>query len=268
MSQLFGRVCELTVGALKFTGLRVSFSITSTVGSKPNTAEFSIYGLSETSRAACTVKGTELRLVAGYTETAALVFAGQVQHGESMRQSGGWVTVLEAKDGMPQWTARVRKSLHSATKHRDLVKTLAEQMGLQVSAEQLALAGTGATAGPTTMYGFAHAEMDVLCRTLGLEWSIQRGRLMLVPEGTATTETAVLLTPETGLVGAPERQAQEKGKKRIVQVVSKLQPTLKPGRLIDLRSETLSGLLRCSKVEMVGDTHGSEWDCSCECTEA
>lgn len=268
MSQLFGRVCELTVGALKFSALRMSFRITATIGSKPNSAEISIYGLSETSRAACAVKGTEVRLVAGYRDTAALIFAGQVTHGTSMREAGGWVTVLEAKDGMPQWTSRVRKSLHQATKHRELVKMLADQMGLQVSNAQLDLAGSGATNGPTTMYGFAHAEMDVLCRSLGLEWSIQRGRLVLVREGTATAETAVLLTPETGLVGTPQRQAQENGKKRIVQVVSKLQPTIKPGRLIELRSQTLSGLLRCSKVETVGDTHGAEWDCSCECTEA
>lgn len=268
MSQLYGRVCELTVGALKFTGLRVSFAITATVGSKPNTAEISIWGLSESSRAACAQKDIELRLVAGYTETAALIFAGQVTHGESMREDGGWVTILEARDGMPLWRSRMRQSLHKATKHRDIIKKIADQMGLQVSAEQLALAGTGTTPGPTTLYGYAHAEMDVLCRTLGLEWSIQRGRLLLLPEGTATTETAVLLTPETGLVGAPQRQAEERGKKRTVQVKSRLQPALKPGRLIELKSQTLSGLLRCSKVEMTGDTHGGDWDSTCECTEA
>lgn len=268
MSELFGRVCELTVGALKFTGLRVSFSITATVGSKPNSAEITIYGLSESSRAACATKGAEVRLVAGYKDTAALIFAGQVTHGESMREGGGWVTIVEARDGVPQWGVRMRSSLHKATKHADLLKTIAGQMGLQVSAEHLALAGSGATPGPTTLYGPAHAEMDVLCRTLGLEWSIQRGRLLLVPEGTATTETAVLLTPETGLVGAPQRQAQEQGKKRTVQVKSRLQPALKPGRLIELKSQTLSGLLRCSKVETVGDTHGTDWDSTCECTEA
>lgn len=268
MSELFGRVCELTVGTLKFSGLRVTFKVSASTASKPNTAEISIYGLSETSRAACATQGAEVRLVAGYRDTAALVFSGQVTHGESSRQPGGWVTVIEARDGQPQWTRRMRLGLHKATKHRELLKAIASEMGLQVSAEQLDLVGAGATPGPVALYGFAHAEMDVLCRSLGLEWSIQRGRLQLLPLDGATTETAVVLSPETGLIGTPQRQAKEAGKRRVIEVQSCLQPALKPGRLVQLTSQTLSGLLRCRTVEVVGDTHGADWTSTCECTEA
>ena len=161
----------------------------------------------------------------------------------------------------------MRASLHKATPHADLLKTIAGQMGLQVSADQLALAGSGSTPGPTALYGFAHAEMDVLCRSLGLEWSIQNGRLLLLREDAATAETAVVLTPATGLIGTPQRNAKEPGKKRTIDVQSRLQPALKPGRLVKLESQTLSGLLRCRTVEMLGDTHGSDWTSSCECTE-
>jgi len=276
VSQLFRRVCRLTVGALQFTELRMSFHVTLSVQSKPNTAEIVVFGLSEQSRAAVTQKGTEVRLVAGYEETAALVFAGQVLHASSQRQAGGWVTTLECRDGDPQWQSRMRSVLQKSTPHRDVLKTVAAAMGLQVSPSQLALV-EGQTAGPVTLYGFAHDEMDILCRSLGLEWSMQAGRLLLLKADTATAETAVYLSPESGLQGAPECTADEAGnfkdvkkkKKthRTIKLQSRLQPLLKPGRLVELKSQTLSGLLRCSKVELVGDTHGSDWNSNCECLE-
>ena len=108
MSQLFRRVCRLTVGHLQFTELRVSFHVTLTSQSKPNTAEITVYGLSQESRAAIVQKGTEVRLVAGYEETAALIFAGQVVHAHNQRQNGGWQTILECRDGAPQWESRMR----------------------------------------------------------------------------------------------------------------------------------------------------------------
>ena len=278
MSQLFRRVCRLTVGHLQFTELRVSFHVTLTSQSKPNTAEITVYGLSQESRAAIVQKGTEVRLVAGYEETAALIFAGQVVHAHNQRQNGGWQTILECRDGAPQWESRMRTALQKPTSHKDLLKSIAASMGLQVSAAQLDLAGTGQTPGPVALYGFAHAEMDTLCRSLDLEWSMQAGRLLLLKTGTATTETAVFLSPETGLQGAPESTADDasnfketkKKKKhphRTIKLEARLQPLLKPGRLVQLESQTLSGLLRCSKVDIVGDTHGSDWNSNCECIE-
>ena len=51
----------------------------------------------------------------------------------------------------------------------------------------------------------AAEQLTELCRSAGLEWSVQSGVLQLLPRGRALQRSAVVLSSDTGLVGSPRR---------------------------------------------------------------
>ncbi len=268
MSDLFDRVCTVSVDTHEWSGLHVAFRVTRTSSKSPNTADISIFNLSEASRASIGEKGQRITLIAGYKGNAALVFAGQVMQCQHKRVPCGWETVIEARDGHTQWLARAKAAYGSATKHRTVLQQLARDMGLSITPAQLDLVGDGETRGPLVLHGYAQEAFETLCRTLELEWSIQDGTLQLLPLDSATRETAVVLTPETGLVGAPEIEAGKPGQKgKTAKASSLLQPLLRPGRRVELQSRTLTGSYRCETVVHAGDTAGLSWYSECELRE-
>ena len=78
--------------------------------------------------------------------------------------------------------------------------------------------------------------------------------LQVLPRGRALQRSAVVLSPSTGLVGSPKI-----GKGRVASAVAIIQPDLQPGRLVDLRASTVSGVYRIEEVEFEGETHGTPW---------
>jgi len=66
--------------------------------------------------------------------------------------------------------------------------------------------------------------------------------------------TAVLLTPETGLVGSPTPAADGR-----VSAVTLLQPDLVPGRQVEFRTEHVTGHYVCETAAYVGETAGQDW---------
>ena len=259
MSQLFGRVCRLSVGSLMWTDLRVSFEVQRTLGAKPNPARITVYGLSESSRAAVAIRGTEVRLFAGYRDNAALIFGGQVRRCTHTKQTDGWHSDLECADGLEVWRKNVSASWARGTPRRQVIEQACKVLGLPPLTSSQAKLVTGQLDEPLAMYGLATQQADLLFRSLGLEWSVQSGELQLLRAGGLTTEQAVVLTPETGLVGVPEVEPAQSGRAPSVRVTSLLQPTITPGRLLQVESRTWTGRVRPSVVEYTGDTHGSDW---------
>lgn len=258
MSQLFGRVCRLSVGSLMWTDLRVAFEVQRSLAAKPNPGRITIYGLNESSRAAVAIRGTQVRLFAGYRDNAALIFGGEVRRCSHTKQDDGWHSELECSDGLSAWQKRVAASWARGTPRRQVVEQACKALGLSLPPGQAQLV-SGALDEPLALYGLATHQADLLFRSLGLEWSVQSGELQLLRTGGVTTEQAVVLTPETGLVGVPEVEHAQSGKSAAVRVTSLLQPTIAPGRLLQVESRTWTGRVRPSVVEYVGDTHGSDW---------
>lgn len=78
---------------------------------------------------------------------------------------------------------------------------------------------------------------------------------MILPVGGALQRTALLLSPETGLLDSPEI-----GDHGHVKAKALLIPDLVPGRLVVLESELARGTYRIEKAEYTGDTAGEDWD--------
>ena len=271
MALLFGRICQVTVGSQLWEDLHMAFKVKRTVTSKPNQTELAIWNLSAEDRRACETAGAQVRIVAGYPETASLLCMGDLWDATHERtDSGDIITTIKANDGDRGWRNQLRRSWTGGTRKRDVVKVLGEAMGLGIADSTLDLVD-GIYEAPRVVSGPAVLALDRIANTLGLYWSIQNEQLVLVPLDGATTETAVVLSAETGLIGSPEVQPRKPGTRAnpsqhgMVTAVSLINPLLTPGRRVLLEAELVRGDFRVDEVEHSGDTHdASKWTSTCK----
>lgn len=254
MAQLFNRKMVLRVADKEWRGLRVVFSVRRSLRKRPNLARsIRVYGLDLDTIGAIATRGALVQLTAGYEGTAEVVFTGQLSRFEVVQDGSDSVVEITAQDGGAAWQRVVSRAFGGATTIRSVVETLAGDMGLTVAPGTAALL-TGSTRKTTVMRGFARDTLEITLRSAGYEWSIQDGALQVIKTGAALSRTAVVLSPETGLVGEPK--ALEKGRGWMVE--SLLNPKIRPGRTVLLKSKRATGAYRATIVTHDGDTHSAK----------
>jgi hypothetical protein len=105
------------------------------------------------------------------------------------------------------------------------------------------------------LLGNGAERMTDLCRSAGLEWSVQDGELQLLNVGqTLSTTKAIEVSSATGLVNSPSVDSQG-----AVEMTTLLIPGLAPGVLINVDSLFVKGGFRIEKIRYEGNTQGQEW---------
>lgn len=263
-------------GAVEIRDLRVEFKCEQDLEKEPNIADVTIYNAAPESRAVLHRKGAKVVLKAGYAEGARVpfalpefstfdtVFVGDVLVSVSSREGPDWVTRMQVSDGgrMLKHT-RISVSQKGPVDLKKLIKDAAKKL----LAREIDLLGAVDGVNAQLQAGFvAHGRAaDVLTRltdTAELEWSVQDGRVQILKRGGVSVRPTVLLSPDTGLVGAVEpgtaKEVEKQGAAVLV-VKSLLQPRIRPGCQIQVDSEGVKGLFRAEKVTHEGDTHGGAW---------
>lgn len=261
---LYRRSCVLRIGSQEIFGLRVTFKVHRDVGSKPNTCEVVVDNMSETNRAAAQVKGTTLILQAGYGDDVATIFSGQIRSGDTVREGPNWRTAIRSGDGEVNYQFKtVSESFAAGTPKRAVVKHLIDQLGLDAgNVDQKLAAVAERHLNGYVAHGKASVELNKVLTALGFEWSIQDGRVQVLKVGETTQETAVELTPESGLIGSPQHgvgQKGPKGKTNVVKGRSLINPGITPGRKLILKSQNITTTLKVIATDLSGDTHGGDW---------
>lgn len=261
--RLYARRWRVQVGELVSTDLDIRFKGKRTSAARPGTLELEVYNLSEAHRGEVLAarRGTLVELRAGYADACPVVFRGDLRRAVQKRDGVEWITTITAGDGeYAIRTARVARSFAAGVALADVFRALADAMGVGAGnvTEATAAAGLG-TVGSifpagTTLHGLAADELTRLCRSAGLTWSVQESTLQLLALGRALQRTAVLLSPDTGLIGSPEV-----GQGRAVKARALLIPDLVPGRLVELQSAIVSGTYRIHSTELAGETRGADW---------
>lgn len=274
-SLLFDRRCSVLIGpppadnfvmqlpnVLKVEGLRVTFKIERDDKPQPNTLELTITNLSETSRNLIEGKGNRVVLNAGYANQVAQIFSGDIRTVSSRKAGTEWITRILAGDGERAYRfARVNNSFNVNARVADVVKgtikALQQDPGdALLKAEQLA----GQFSSGYVQASRASTELTTLLEPFGWSWSIQDGRIELLAPGEVLPGMGPLLSPNTGLIGAPEvTDPDKKGGPRTLKARSLLQPTLRPGQRFQLTSRSKTGTFKATKVTHIGDTAGGDW---------
>ncbi len=277
---LFGRDYSVVVApvgsplGLDVSELRCEFKCKKTLKPDPNTCEIKIYNLSENSRHTLeSAAKLVVRLEAGYIETGtSQLFLGEVRSAFTVAEGDGdIVTTITTGDSEKEMQEAKLHMTVAAGMSADVVLA-AIAAALKVSPGNLAQAAAllklkGATAmfgvQGSAVSGNAARMLTDLCRSGGLEWSIQDGVLQILDKNKPLVQQAVLLSPDTGLVGSPavDYSASSKTKKGGITVKAKtfIIPELAPGRLVVMKSRFVTGGFRIEEIEYEGDTAGEAW---------
>lgn len=269
-AKLFGRAYRLVVGDLDVSSLDIRFEVKKTLKAEPNTCEIKIYNLSEESRKKLeTPKGGKLavRLDAGYEGSTAQIYLGEVRAAKSVGDSPDIVTEISTGDGeKAAQKVRLTRPVGPGAKAGDVLLDLAaalQKAGVGIgntSAVAAALASKGFAEihgkNGSLLHGRVVDQITDLCRSCGLEWSIQDGNLQFLDRGFALKGKAIQLDTSSGLIDAPTVDSNG-----VLEAVSLLIPDLKPGVLVNVDSVGVKGGYRLTHVEYTGDTRGNEWYC-------
>lgn len=281
MALLYDRRVTVTVDTVRITGLRVRFEIKKTLKTKKhNTAKLAIYNLSDdTRRALKQLQTVPVRVEAGYPDNISQIFVGDLRNVVSAQEGPDWITRMESGDGeVAMRTARLNKAYRTLT-FEQAIKEAAGSLKIGAG-NALALAAKGNFQGAiktltsgAMLRGKTTDIVDRLARAASLEWSIQDGQLQFLEIDKALQGTAVLLSPQTGLIGSPELAtepisdgAKTQKKRTYLKARALIQPDIVPGRQIQMQSRQFSALYRCEEVTFTGDTHGQDWYADIEAT--
>jgi len=274
---LFGRKVTVTIGnptaksaqgiasgsAIQVTDLAMSFSVKKTLKPEPNTCDLTIYNLSPDHRAALEqMQVATVQIEAGYQEGTSVLFVGDLRTGVSTHTGVDYETKLSSGDGEKAIkTARVNVAMKKGTATpAKVLQAVASALGVgsgNLSQAVAKLQGAGIAnnfSEGVVLSGSAFREMNSICRTCALSWSIQNGKLQILPLGQALQTSAIQIDQNSGMVGAPTIDNDG-----VLNVKTLLIPDVFPGRLLVLNAQRLKGNYRIESCKYDGETHGQNW---------
>jgi hypothetical protein len=262
---------------LDVSGLDVDFSVEKSLKpSEPNTCAIKVYNLSRTSREKLSGgHSLTVRLEAGYVGgISQLYFAGARSAWTTSDSRGTYVTHIESTDSIarptgvkatnkpqPGANGNIYRTSGPRVPLADAFRTIAAAFGIGEGNLKTALAnmhGANLTAvNGSALLGNGARRMTDLCRSAGLEWSIQDNNLQLINIGQVLSTTrAILVSEGTGMEGSPSVDSQG-----ALSVKTRLIPGLAPGVLVNIQSLFVNGGYRVEKCRYVGSTRGRDWSC-------
>ncbi len=221
---------------LRIEGLRVSFRVEHTAERAPSKASIEIYNLSKTTRGRISAPGATVSLFVGYSPTPRLVFTGKPVRGGVQLQTKGPDRVLriDATDGGLAFASNVL-----------VLSYVANTPVQRLLTDILAATGWGRgfvapipgtfPSGTTLLIGRPAELMDNLAARIAADWFVRDNALYVVPRGqTVPGEAAYVVSSTLGnLIGVPV------GTKEGVRVRTLIDASLRPGRLVSLRSASV-----------------------------
>ena len=282
--------------------LRIGYDVKKTVTSALNTAEVRIWNLDDKTRSlirplsrraasgGAPASPSAFVLQAGYEEDLFTVFKGYVTRVTREREGPDLVTIIESNDGYDAvQEAEFKKTYKAGTRVVLVLRDVAESLGIPVvdaTGKNIAgiVAGMIERGQPSiiqramSLKGKTVEVLDRLAFRWRFDWSIIDGSIQLVAKNRAVAEPAIKITAESGLIGAPSKMALtrevsetvKKKERTFVEVEDGASfeclmiPGLKPGALVDLKSNDVTGVFRCESVNYSGDNYESALMCSVE----
>lgn len=199
-------------------------------------------------------------IYAGYKDGMTLLFRGDLRRAVTNKQDAGYITEIEGEDGgRSVLAARVTRSIPPGTTIEAAVRYCAAALGLGVGNILDVQADLQRTfAAGSVLDGSAASELAGILRRVGIRYSIQNGVLQFLKgsKGAASLRVqAPVISQETGLVGAPARDATGE-----IIATCLLGPDIYPGGYVQLESENFpKGLYSIGTIEHIGSTFGTEW---------
>jgi len=261
------------------TGLRIVFNVDKTEGKDPNTARIEIYNLSEATRNLIDKNDQFIILNAGYLDGDGeeLVFIGNIKSITHTIKKPEVITVITASDGdNALFNSKISISHDRGVSGDTILEQVLKAIPLSSNLSTISYTSKSYANG-FAFAGLAKDALTKITKFLELEWSIQNNEIRLIPFDGDDKTIAVRLTPETGLIGSPERLTGSTRKAKGLSKKDKsgwkfrslLQPKINPSNKVVVQSREIpnESTFTVYTVTHIGDTHGPEWETVTEVRE-
>lgn len=259
MSISFGRVARLQIqvpGQLgqEIDGLRVRLRSRRS-GKGFDGAQIDVWGLDLDTYGQLGRADTITRLVAGYQDHNGEVMQGTVVplSLKRPRTGGDVITSWQVQEaGHALVSTTLSASWPGVVNASEVLDYVAGALGLSRPVQELPQ--NPAYGRGWVCYGRARQVLDELAADCGCRWSIQAGRLVLLPLSGEVRIKAFSFAPASGLVSIPEQV--DGGRVRATVL---MQPGIQPGDTYRVGGDVLAGDYVAEIVEHAGDSWGTEW---------
>ena len=244
-------------------GFRIKFKVEKVQGPSPipNPVSIYIYNIGADSRSIVSKQNNVVILEAGYGQSSEIIFTGNVLRARTRKEGPDYVTQIEAADGLFAFqNSTVNQSFQAGITANSVINTLVG-----------ALKSSGVTPGtiqgvPSDGYnqgivlsGKTVDRLQEICDKHDLVFSIQDGKVTILPYGSDRGTPVVLLSPSTGLIGIPEVRETDSEGKSLVSFKCLMNSKIGLFQKILIQSKFVNGIFTVGKVSQDGDSWGGPW---------
>lgn len=228
-------------------------------GARPNKAKITIHNLSGRNANIVEQSNTTCQLLAG-EDVPGLLFRGDISRAETRQESPTRQTIIEAAEGQRIYRdGYIERSWPANTTRSQVLSDLLLAMGAARGYVSPQLPEVRYAQG--LVWGGRCAELlDLIYDSdAGERWSLQGTVVDVIARGETKPGNAILLAPDSGLIGVPRRT-----KGGGVKFKSTLNPRLRPNAGVQLDAQIGGGLYRLAKITHEVDSRGLVWHTECE----
>lgn len=278
---------------LDFSQFRVTFSVRRGDQQTPNSVDCRIYNLSTQTQNQVKNEFDTIVLQAGYANNFGLIFRGDIKQIRSGRENAKDTYLdITAADGDEAYNFSYIRYTQAAGGNQDQsLAAFVNSFGGDITQGYKPTFQSNGCVRGQVFYGATKDELREFASQNDCTWSIQEGKLTIIPLTSYIPGAIPVLSPTTGLIGQPE-QIQNGISMRVL-----LNPGLKIGQLVKLdssvtinqlrfgldgQSQGSNGLLQTSikssadgtyyvmRADHSGDSRGGPWytDLICLATDA
>ncbi len=254
--------------ALEFTGQRITFDISKSNASTPNTGSISIFNLAAFSRDKIRTIGDAVDLEAGHEDDdygGRLVISADVTDIVNEKSGNDIITTVKIGDGV-EFLKSIKDaySFKAGTSVKDIITKIAGSSGITLKSLE-SLIDANYPNGFSEM-GPLREILDKLAGKLNATWSFQNNELQILPKLAHNGSTVFRIASDTGMIQSPERDVdtsqitpapQSDGWK----VSALMRPEIGPGDRVEIESSIVdvSGIYHVKEIRHVGDTFQGPW---------
>jgi hypothetical protein len=259
-------------------GFRIRFNVEKEQTATANKAKITLYNVNQESRNFFEQKDLIIFLKAGYAGNVSTIFFGDIMERVTSRAGADITTMLECGDQEQILaTANVQIGLGPGATNLQAFSAAESAIGLKIPALQKSKIPTKQFRNGFSFSGTAQELLRKLTEEINFRFSIQDGEIQVLSELGNDGDEAVLISPETGLIGFPTKTQEG------IRFVSLLNPGLRPGRRCKVESKQFQGssgssgsvkaadtvqdsgqVITLKKVVFDGDTQEGPFDSKCE----
>lgn len=230
---------EASRGAIDLSELRFRFSVKRGDIQTPNTADIRVYNVNEQTAQAVEKEFERVVLQAGYEGNFGIIFDGQIKQVRRGRESqtDNYIDITCADGDSAYNFSASAISLAAGSTPQDQVSAVLQGMAEFGIARGYIpeLQGNPLPRGKV-LYGMNREELRKIAKNTETNWSIQDGKLQMVPQAAYLPGEIPVLTAATGVVGLPE-QTQNGIRLKIL-----LNPAIKIGQAVKLDNASIQRL--------------------------